>query len=153
MRAVKEIICVVLLVAFVFMLSKGYAESTKTAEEMFESVKAAACSDGLKKCTKAQFKKETGFSENEFESVVYYASDSVMEVREVMIVKLGSADGQALVQKLKENNEKKAELFKGYAPKQSALLESYVLTEKAGFVFYAVCDEPQKAVAEFNKNL
>lgn len=149
MAKIKEILCVVLLVLFIFVLSRNTAVSTKPVDQIFGEVKDSAYSQGLEKRTKAQFKKAVGYSENEFDSVIYYGSDSVMEVREVMIVKVGSGDADGLMASLKERTEKKAELFKGYAPKQSALLESCVLMEKSGVVFYAVCDDAQKAAAQF----
>lgn len=149
MARLKELLCVFLLVLFIVVLSRNTAVSTKPADQIFTEVKDSAYTKGLEKRSKAQFKKVTGFSQNEFESVVYYGSDSVMEVREVMIVKVGSGDADALVDALKERVKNKAELFRGYAPEQSALLDSCIIEERAGVVFYAVCDDAQKAAAVF----
>ncbi|MGN1418899.1 MAG: DUF4358 domain-containing protein [Acutalibacteraceae bacterium] len=154
MTKIKELLCVALLVAFIVGMTHETAVSDKTISEVFEGVKSAVSVSELSKCDKAKFKKETGFAENEFDGVVYYASDSVMEVREVIIVKLAdSSQAQPLVEKLKSRAEQKGELFKGYAAKQSDLLEHYVLESKAGFVFFAVCDEPETAADAFRKSL
>ncbi|MGN0468531.1 MAG: DUF4358 domain-containing protein [Acutalibacteraceae bacterium] len=154
MTKIKELLCVALLAAFIITMTHETAVSDKSASEVFEGVKSAVSVSELSKCDKAKFKKETGFAENEFDGVIYYASDSVMEVREVLIIKLADqSQAQPLVEKLKSRAEQKGELFRGYAAKQSALLDSYVLENKAGFVFFAVCDKPEIAADAFRKSL
>lgn len=153
-QRIKELVCVVVLVVFVVCLSAGSSVSKKSASEVFDQIKSKTQIGEIKKCDKSKFKKETGFAENEFESVVYYGSDSVMEVREIIVVKLkDSSQSRTLVQSLEERVSKKAELFKGYAPEQSAMLDSFVLEEKGGFVFFAVGSEPQKLKSAFEKAL
>lgn len=156
MKAVKfkELLCVVVLVVFVVFLSRGTALSDKTAQEIFDAVSSSVDLTELSKCDKAKFKKETGFETGAFEDVLFYASDNIMQVREIMIVKLKDREqSQALITALEKRAEEKANLFKGYAPEQSAMLDSFVLEERGGFVFFAVCEKPELTVSAFRRGL
>ncbi len=150
----KEFLCIVALVLFVFFLSKGTAVSSKSAKEVFSSVSTVFEMKELSKCDKARFKRDTGFESGTFKEVLYYASDDIMQVKELMIVKLkDGSSGAALVSSLEEKVKEKAQLFKGYAPEQSAMLDSYVLEERGGFVIFAVCENSQSVLSAFKKAL
>ena len=156
MKAVKfkEFLCVIVLVAFVVSLSRGTALSDKTAQEILDAVSSCFDLTELSKCDKAKFKKETGFETNAFEDVLFYASDDIMQVREIIIVKLKDREqSQALITALEKRVSEKANLFKGYAPEQSAMLDSSVLEERGGFVFFAVCERPELTVSAFRRGL
>ncbi len=156
MKAVKfkEFLCVFVLVLFVVFLTRGTALSDKTAQEIFDSVSPYFDLTELSLCDKAKFKKETGFESGRFEDVLFYASDNVMQVREIIIVKLKDREqSQSLLTALEKRVSEKANLFKGYAPEQSAMLDSYVLEERGGFVFFAVCENPEFIVSTFRRSL
>lgn len=156
MKAVKfkEFLCILVLIAFIAFLTKGTARSDKSAQEIFEKVTATIDMTELSECDKAKFKKETGFETNRFEEVLFYASDNIMQVREIIIVKLNEDESaQALLNVLEKRVSQKANLFKGYAPEQSAMLESYILEEKCGFVFFCVCEKPQMTLNTFKNAL
>lgn len=159
MRAVKikEIICVVALVAFIVFLTGSSTVSKSTGDEVFKSVNTAVAiskQKDIKKCDNQRIKKEFGFTHNDFDYVIYYASDSVMEVRELLILKLKDKSQLDSVQSAIEKRvTDKSKLFKGYAPEQSAMLDKYVFEYKKGFVIYAVCDNPDKLISAFEKAL
>ena len=149
---VKEIACLVVLLVFIIVLVAENRVSNAEPQEVFEAVSAASQMKKLKKCKAVKFKREFGFSADEFESVIYYGSSDVMEVRELLIVRVKDASQtKPLTQAITSRIEEKAGLFKGYAPKQSAMLDSYVLEEKGGFVLFAVCDSPGNVSSSFKK--
>ena len=154
-RAVKEILCVLTLVLFVIVVTDGSAVSSRTAEEMSESVVDAMDDmSGLEKRENADFKKQFGFNANDFSGVVYYSSDSVMNVREILIVKFSDSEqAESLVEKIETRMREKAALFEGYAPEQSALLGDYALRQSEGFLLFAVCGNPNEVVSAFKKSL
>lgn len=156
MKAVKfkELLCVLVLIVFVVFLSRETVLSDKTAQEIFDSVSSFVDLTELSKCDKAKFKKETGFETGAFEDVLFYASDNIMQVREIIIVKLKNREqSQDLVTALEKRVSEKANLFEGYAPEQSAMLQSFVLEERGGFVFFAVCERPELTVSAFRRSL
>lgn len=154
---IKEIICVVVLVVFIIVLSGNSSVSKSTGEEVFKSINATVRIDeqkDIKKCDNQRIKKEFGFTHNDFDYVTYYASDSVMEVREILVIKLRDKSQLDSVESaVKKRVEDKAKLFKGYAPEQSAMLDKYIFEYKKGFVLYAVSDNPDQLISAFKKAL
>lgn len=152
---IKELLCVAVLVVFVIFLTGNSSISQKNGSEVFKAVnsevKISKQAD-IKKCDNQRIKKEFGFTHNDFEYITFYASDSVMEVREFLLIKLNDKSQLDSVKEAIEKRVKeKSELFKGYAPEQSAMLEKYVLEYKNGFVIYAVSDTPDKLISAFKK--
>ncbi len=149
-----EIACVVLLAVFIAAMLAGNAGSSKTAEEVFTPVVSQVDLDTLKVRDNKVIVKEFSFGEDDVENVIYISSDSVMEVRELLLVEAKSSDDvQKLTELIKTRVESKKALFKNYAPEQSALLENYTLVKKGKFILYTVYDSPEKIVSAFKKAL
>lgn len=151
---VIEIICVVFLVCFIAVISREDSYSDKTPKEIFNAVKVEMSMDDLSKVDKNKIKKDFGIDFQGIDSFLYYASDSIMNVNEIMIIKLKEgykADGT--LEKIEKRVNDKQVLFDGYAPQQSALLKNYVLTYKNGIIFYAVGDGASEALKEFKSTI
>lgn len=156
MKAVryKEIFCVVVLVVFIAALCFGGKTSKATAEEVFKAVSSAVETGETELCKNEKFKKEFGFGVGEFDGVFYMASDSIMEVREILVVKLkDTSPAKELVESIEARVENKHTLFKGYAPEQSALLDKYILVQNGNFILFAVSDSPAQIEKAFKKAL
>lgn len=151
---IAEIICIVILVVFIGFLSKEETTSDKTAKEVAKAVFSAVDTSDLKKQSELQIKKELSLSVDSFDGMYFIKSDDIMDVREIIIIKLkDGASSDEAIQKIKKRLEDKQTLFEGYAPEQSAMLQNYVLKQKAGFVFYAVLTDKEAALSAFNKIL
>lgn len=147
---IKEILCVVLLVLFMVFISSESNISTKTADEVFQTVQKSVDISALSKQKNKKIEEELSLSFENYEAVIYYASSSVMEVRELLIVKLRSTeDKDVLMSALEKRTEEKIKLFEGYAPTEAQMLKNHILTEKNGFVFFAVCDDTARASEAF----
>ena len=147
---VIEVICVVFLVLFIFLISDDSAYSDKTVEEVLNAVSADVNVKDLTSFKKNKVKQEFGIDFVGVDSFAYYASDSIMTVDELLIIKLEEgvkADG--ITEKIQSRVKDKQVLFEGYAPEQSALLKNYVLSERDGFIFYAVGEEATDALVTF----
>ena len=151
---IKEAVCVVVLLVFILLLSTQNKQSTAEPQAVFDAVSGAMDLSALQDCATNRFKKEFGFDTGEFEDVRFFASDDVMEVRELLLIKLPQDyDAQPLIDKIKTRVADKSELFAGYAPEQSGYLESYVLLQRSGYVLYVVSDTPDEVVRAFKKAL
>lgn len=149
-----EIGCIVALVLFIFFMTEKNTYSLKTAGEVSDTVISQLDLEGLSKLKKNKIKEEYGIDYSQIDSCVCYASDAIMDVREIMIIKLkenvGSEDIMAV---LEERVTQKQILFDGYAPEESALLKDYILTHRSGFIFYAVGDFAPQALSLFKSAL
>lgn len=148
---VVEIICVVFLICFIALVSREDAYSDKTVAQVSQAVSAEVNMDVMTSFKKNKVKQEFGIDFAGIDSFAYYASESIMTVDELLIIKLQEgvkADG--ITEKIESRVKDKQVLFEGYAPEQSALLKNYVLSAKNGFIFYAVGDNAADALIVFN---
>ena len=151
---IKEAVCVAVLLVFILLLSTQNKQSAADPQAVFDAVSGAMDLSALQDCAANRFKKEFGSDTGEFEDVRFFASDDVMEVRELLLIKLPQEyDAQPLIDKIKARVADKSELFAGYAPEQSGYLESYVLLQRSGYVLYVVSDTPDDVVRAFKKAL
>ena len=147
---VFEIICVVFLVCFIFAISADDNYSNKTVADVVNAVSPEMNMDALTSFKKNKVKQEFGIDFVGVDSFAYYASDSIMTVDELLIIKLEEGVKADEIMEIIESRVKdKQILFEGYAPEQSALLKKYVLTDKNGFIFYAVGSESADALRNF----
>ena len=136
---VIEIICVVFLICFIFIISGDGKYSDKTVEEVVNAVSAEVDMEVMTSYEKNKVKQEFGIDFAGIDSFAYYASDSIMTVDELLIIKLQEGvNPEGIMEKIESRVKDKQVLFEGYAPEQSALLKKYDLTYKNGFIFYAV---------------
>ena len=149
-----EIICVVFLVIFIFMVSGNDSYSSKTVKEVSDAVTAKIDMEALSSVKKNKVKAEFGIDFSGVDSFAYYASESIMTVDEVLIIKLKEGvKADDVTEKIETRIKNKQVLFEGYAPQQSALLKDYVLKVKDGFVFYAVGEKADEALSTFTKTI
>ena len=137
-----EIICVVLLICFIFFISREEPYSDKSVRDVVDAVSAEINVEELKSYEKNKIQEEFDIEFQDIDSYAYYASDSVMNVEELLVIKLKEgAKADNITEKIEQRVKDKQVLFEGYAPTQSAMLKNYVLIYQKGFIFYAVCDE------------
>lgn len=137
-----EIICVVLLICFIFFISREEPYSDKSVRDVVDAVSAEINVEELKLYNKNKIQEEFDIEFQDIDSYAYYASDSVMNVEELLVIKLKEgAKADNITEKIEQRVKDKQVLFEGYAPEQSAMLKNYVLIYQKGFIFYAVCDE------------
>lgn len=151
---IAEIICIVILLVFIGVLSADETASDKTVKEVAGAVISVVDTKGLSKQSEMQIKKELSLSAQSYDGIYFIKSDEVMDVREILIIKLkDNQSSDEVIEKIEKRIKNKQTLFEGYAPEQSAMLQNYVLKQKAGFVFYCVLSENETAVSAFNKIL
>lgn len=152
---VFEVICVVFLAVFILLMSIGDSYSDKTVDEVFEFLpQSAEFKENFQKIDKNKIREEFGIEFDGIDSYVYYASDSVMTVDELMIIKLKeNAKADGIIGKIEKRVKDKQILFEGYAPEQSSLLKNYSLSHKDGFIFYCVSENSTDAMIYFLESL
>lgn len=149
-----EICCVILLALFIVFISKTDSISDKTVKQVEKSVIKVSDVKNLQKIDKKQFKKQLKLDPDSFDGYCYYASDSVMDVREVIIIKLkDTAQTEQVEAALSSRVKEKNTLFENYAPKESDLLKNHVLVSKSGFVYFAVGKTAAKGLEAFKSSL
>ena len=151
---IVEGVCIALLAAFIFVITGSMGDSTRTADEVAGAVLAVTGTEGLVQQENADFRKSFGTDMSAYEGVVYYASEEIMNAREVMVVRLSPGDdGAALAEKLSAYAAEKAAVFESYDPTAFYLLDNRVLEVKGNFLFFCVGENAQAAFEAFGKAL
>ena len=85
---IAEIICIVILLVFIGVLSADETASDKTVKEVAGAVISDVSIKGLTKQSEMQIKKELSLTAKEYDGIYFAKSDDVMDVREILIIKL-----------------------------------------------------------------
>ena len=149
-----EAICVIILAVFILFVSTQDKISTTPFKEVAKAVGAECDLKGLKKRDKLEFKDKFSLDASEFKNMAYYSSDSVMDVREIVL--LFSDDKEALKKAEEEIIRyvgEKQQLFEGYAPEESELISSHVLINKKGYILFYIGQDKEKVASAFSGKL
>ncbi len=153
---IMAIICAALTVVFVLLVTHSDPVSGRTADEIAKQLTQSDIFDtsGLVLRSGGEFKKTFLLSAGDYDGVVYYSADSIMDVRELLVVRLkDNSQAEPLMEVLQKRIEDKQTLFKGYAPEEEALLNGYVLQSARGVVLFAVCANSERVLAAFKEVL
>lgn len=149
-----EVLCVVLLVGFIAFVSSEDKISTVPFKDVAKAVASACDLKELKKRDKLELKRKFSVDADDYTGFVYYSSETVMDVRELLIISSDNKDSlRAAKEILNKYVSEKAELFEGYAPKESELISSHVLTDKKGYLLFYIGGEKEKVLSAFTESL
>ena len=149
-----EVLCVILLVTFIAYVSSMDKISTVPFKYVADTVTAVGDTKGLKKRDKLDFRDKFSLEAEDYIEFLCYSSESVMDVRELVIV---FSDGKQANEKIKANIEayalQKQEIFEGYAPEESELISSHTLIQKKGYTLFYIGKDKEKVLSAFSEKL
>ena len=126
----------------------------KSIEEVSAPVCLAMTEGQMNKKTNADAIKAFGIDLDKIEGVVYYANDSVMDVSEMLIVKLTDPeDAQEVRDAVRNRVNDRENLYKNYAPDQYALLEDCIIKTSGNMVFYCTAVNADELYDAYKKAL
>lgn len=148
-----EIGLVVILIVYIIFINGFYSGGTdKSIAEVSKPVTATLKGSTLSKKTNGDAVKAFGFELDKTDGIMYYAADNVMDVSEVLIVKLkDKTDAPDFEEKIRERVTNQENLYKGYAPKQYSLLQNSIVASSGNTVFYCT-SKIANAIYEAYKN-
>ena len=151
----KEGILTALLVVFIaFLFIRASGGTDKPMAEIAPPVLAELESAGLTEKTAIEAAKVFVYDRDKAAETVYSANESVMDVSEVLMIKLAdSADAQEIKAAIEKRVEEQKNLYKSYAPQQYALLERCVIQVSGNTVFYCTAENADRAYDTFKNQL
>ena len=149
-----EAICVLLLILFIFFTASQNTVSDTPFDDVSKSTLGACNLEGLEERDGLALKKKFSFEADSFNGFTYYCSDSVMDVRELLIIGVKQdSSARTVTQALTKYVEEKEKIFDGYAPKESELISSHVMLNKKGYILFYIGEEKEKVVSAFSDSL
>ncbi len=147
-----QLICVFLLVLFIGVSFFRKEDTVKTAEEIAEAVTAQLSTEGLQQFDGERLSSQLGLDSEQFESFVYYGSEDIMDVREILIIRgKEESDLDSVAGLIGKKAEEKYNTYKDYDPVASALLEKRVIEVRRGAIIYIVHDDASAGLEAFLK--
>ncbi|MBE6775622.1 MAG: DUF4358 domain-containing protein [Ruminococcaceae bacterium] len=145
-----QLVCIILLAAFIGFSFFGEENTVKTADEIAAEVTEGMNLDGLERFDSERLLSQLGVSGENFESFVYYGSEDIMDVREILVIKAGEdCDTDSVTSLLVKKAEEKYNTYKDYDPVASALLEKRVIQVSKGAIIYMVHDDASVGLDAF----
>lgn len=140
---------------FIGVLLAGKSESKTPFPEVEKQVKEAAGKDtALKEAGSAVWKRYYGLNPKEFEGALLLYAEGVMEVEEVLLIKVKdepqAADAKNAV---RERIAVQKKNFEGYGAEQMKLLNNAVVETRGTYVFMAVSKDAVKYQQAFKESL
>ena len=147
----KELIVICFLLAFILFVNNRDSYSDVSIGTIEASVSETAGLSGMESLGKLQLKKDFGINENDYDGVIYYGHQSVMECEKTLVIKLtDESQGKDLINTIEKKRASDMELFKSYAPDQYKLLSDSVLIQKGNYLIYVVSDNARAVEKAFN---
>ena len=133
-----EILCVAALIAFItFLILSRSGGTEKPVGDVASPVLATLEKGQMTEQSNADAAKAFGFDLSKAEGLVYYENEDIMDVSELLIVKLNDAeDAESFRTAVETYIANQKNLYKNYAPEQYALLEDSILDVSGNTVFY-----------------
>ncbi|MBQ9517106.1 MAG: DUF4358 domain-containing protein [Eubacterium sp.] len=153
--SIAEIICTVALLVFILVLLVVNSGGTsKTADQVAEPVIKVMDVSKMTKKSASVAATVFDFDRAKAEDIVYYDTGNVMDVSELLIVKLyDEADAKEFKAAADKRVETQKALFKSYAPDQYALLDKSVVEVSGNMLFYCTAENADDVYRAFKKAL
>ena len=133
-----EVLCVAALIAFItFLVLSRSGGTDKPVGDVASPVLATLEKGQMTEQSNADAAKAFGFDLSKAEGLVYYENEDIMDVSELLIVKLNDAeDAEGFRTAVETYIANQKNLYKNYAPEQYALLEDSILDVSGNTLFY-----------------
>lgn len=149
----QYLIMAALLAFMIIMLTRGSSKVVPIAD-IEAKMEAIPTVSELTKKDMNDAANVFGFDASVVNEGIYYRVDDIMNVNELLIVRVEDDDSQeALIDAVDRYLESKTESFDGYGTNQFGLLSNAVRTEKGQYVFFGVGEDVLEWETEFLKCL
>lgn len=150
-----EILCVAALIAFItFLVLSRSGGTEKPVGDVASPVLATLEKGQMTEQSNADAAKAFGFDLSKAEGLVYYENEDIMDVSELLIVKLNDAeDAESFRTAVETYIANQKNLYKNYAPEQYALLEDSILDVSGNTLFYCTAKNADALYDAFKKAL
>ncbi len=148
-----QLVCVILLVVFIGFSLSEEKEVTKSATEIAEEIAAVIDTENLVFFDEGRFEEEFGLDADTIESWAFIGSEDVMDVREILVIKLREGtDGEEIISAVEKRAEEKYNVYKDYDPVASAVLQARVTETNNGVIFYSAHENAREGAEIFIKS-
>ena len=130
------------IVVFVVVLMMYTSGSSKSFDEVRQSVEAALDTESLTEQEASVFKRNFGLNAADYTGVMYYSTGANISAEEILLIKVRSEDQiQEVTNAIDERVESRINDFEGYVPGEVKLLEDARKSVRGTYIFYAASEK------------
>ena len=138
-----ELLCIILAVLFIISSEISVKNVDMSADDICFAIEFTS-DESLEKRNNLYIKDKLSLDFSENVDFVYYSSDDVMNVNEILIAVVADDSTEEIKAALENYLSEKFNLFNGYAPEQAALLDSARIEIISNLVFFCVSADADK---------
>lgn len=139
---VIQILIMAALLAFMILMLVSGKSRVVPMTEIASVMEAEPSVAALTKKTMADAAETFSFQEEAVDEGIYYCVDDVMNVNELLIVRIDDdGDRETVKEAIRKYLKEKTDSFDGYGTDQFGLLSNAVLTEKGPYLFFGVSED------------
>lgn len=128
--------------------------SSKSFDEVRQSVEAALDTESLTEQEASVFKRNFGLNAADYTGVMYYSTGANISAEEILLIKVRSEDQiQEVTNAIDERVESRINDFEGYAPDEVKLLEDARQSVRGTYIFFAASEKADDYLSAFANSL
>ena len=152
--SIAQILLIGGLILYVAALLFRKGESDTTFAEMRQAVEVALDGSGMKQADPKLFRRNYRLNANDYDGVMLYVKEGMMEVDEVLIVKLKSEEqSESVARAIEERRDSRKESFQGYGVSQTKLIEDSIIDIRGNYILFVIKEDAEKIDQAFQKAL
>ncbi|HJB96463.1 MAG TPA: DUF4358 domain-containing protein, partial [Candidatus Mediterraneibacter intestinigallinarum] len=138
------------IIVFVVVLMMYTSGSSKSFDEVRQSVEAALDTESLTEQEASVFKRNFGLNAADYTGVMYYSTGANISAEEILLIKVRSEDQiQEVTNAIDERVESRINDFEGYAPDEVKLLEDARQSVRGTYIFFAASEKADDYLSAF----
>lgn len=142
------------IIVFVVVLMMYTSGSSKSFDEVRQSVEAALDTESLTEQEASVFKRNFGLNAADYTGVMYYSTGANISAEEILLIKVRSEDQiQEVTNAIDEIVESRINDFEGYAPDEVKLLEDARQSVRGTYIFFAASEKADDYLSAFANSL
>lgn len=142
------------IIVFVVVLMMYTSGSSKSFDEVRQSVEAALDTESLTEQEASVFKRNFGLNAADYTGVMYYSTGANISAEEILLIKVRSEDQiQEVTNAIDERVESRINDFEGYAPDEVKLLEDARQSVRGTYIFFAASEKADDYLSAFANSL
>ena len=152
-RVIRYGLLVLLVVAGILLLTRN-RQSNVPFETVSGKVQESITSDHMTKEQVRFLKKYYGLNAEDYEGVLIYIPGTNMYANEVLLIRLSDiSQTESVRSAIEERIDTQHNIFAGYAPEQTALLEQSVVDVRGNYILYVTDDDADRIDEVFRSAL
>lgn len=142
------------IIVFVVVLMMYTSGSSKSFNDVRQSVEAALDTESLTEQEASVFKRNFGLNAADYTGVMYYSTGANISAEEILLIKVRSEDQiQEVTNAIDERVESRINDFEGYAPDEVKLLEDARQSVRGTYIFFAASEKADDYLSAFANSL